>query len=391
MTAAKEPTVTQAIAAVMGELPAIGRDGQASASQGGYAYRGIEQITAAAQGLFAKHGIVFVPEVTRMETKEVTVNNKPWTDTFLHVRYEVFGPNGDSIKVGPLVAIGRDNSDKGANKAMTQAFKYALLQVFCISDAKDDGDGVTHEADVVTVPDEIFWRNFGYDSEEAFQVENSSLRELWRSLPSGAHAGITAWLKEQGYDRPVPVKKEHVDSYRARMQEALVAEPATAAPAPEPDLSITRTTPADVLQSALEALEADLQAMPDSKRVNCRAEIKRTFGEPHEMEIDHVRAARKMVEDWPMADLEKQEAPAPPVRSAKLRGLLAFARGQRVDESELRALAEYLAGSHEPRTVDSITDEECPQITTLIEELRAGKLVIELGTLGPIVKEAQSA
>jgi hypothetical protein len=51
-----------------------------------------------------------------------------------------------------VVGIGRDNSDKGANKALTQAFKYALIQVLCIADAKDDGDGSTHEADAAPAP-----------------------------------------------------------------------------------------------------------------------------------------------------------------------------------------------------------------------------------------------
>lgn len=144
--------VSSALAQVMAALPAIGKSGQAAASQGGYSYRGIEQITAHCQPLFALHGIVFVPRVVRHEVKDITVANKPWTDTFLLVEYDVFGPAGDHITVGPVVGVGRDNSDKGANKALTQAFKYALLQVLCISDAKDDGDGQTHEADARPAP-----------------------------------------------------------------------------------------------------------------------------------------------------------------------------------------------------------------------------------------------
>ena len=145
--------VIAALAKVMSELPAIGKDSTASSQQGGYAYRGIEAITSEAQTLFAKYGVVFVPRVVSHRTEPITVNGKPWTDTFLEVEYDVFGPNGkgdgppDKITVGPLLAIGRDNSDKGANKAMTQAFKYALLQVLCISDKKDDGDQASHATD----------------------------------------------------------------------------------------------------------------------------------------------------------------------------------------------------------------------------------------------------
>jgi hypothetical protein len=146
--------VIEAIAKVMEGLPAIGRNSQASAQQGGYAYRGIEAITSEAQSLFGKYGVVFVPEVHECETRDLTLGGKPWTDTVLKVSYTIYGPGGveDRITVGPLVAIGRDNSDKGANKAMSQAFKYALLQVLCIGDKKDDADGQTHEADARPAP-----------------------------------------------------------------------------------------------------------------------------------------------------------------------------------------------------------------------------------------------
>lgn len=143
------PNVVQAVSKVMAELPAIGKDGRAAANQGGYAYRGIEQITGHVQRLFAAHGVVMAPRVTSHEVIEITVNNKPWSDTRLEVSYDVYGPGGveDRITVGPIYAIGRDNSDKGANKAMTQAYKYALLQLLCISDSADDGDQASVQAD----------------------------------------------------------------------------------------------------------------------------------------------------------------------------------------------------------------------------------------------------
>lgn len=143
---ARHRSVSQALADVMAELPAIGKGGRADPKQGGYAYRGIEQITAHVQPLFAKHGVVFAPRVEHFEVREIEVNGKPWTDTIELVAYDVYGPAGDHITVGPILAIGRDNSDKGANKCMTQAFKYALLQTLCISDANDDGDQASHEA-----------------------------------------------------------------------------------------------------------------------------------------------------------------------------------------------------------------------------------------------------
>jgi hypothetical protein len=147
---AKAAHVIEALSRVMRDLPAIGKDQRASQQQGGYAYRGIEQITAALQPLLAKHGVVFVPKMTEWHPRsEFTINSKPWSDERVEVTYRVYGPGGieDFIDVGPIPAIGRDNADKGTNKCMTQAFKYALTQVFCIGDSKDDADGQTHERD----------------------------------------------------------------------------------------------------------------------------------------------------------------------------------------------------------------------------------------------------
>jgi hypothetical protein len=150
VTGEKMPTsIIGALAAVMAELPGIGKDGKAAKEQGGYAYRGIEAITREVQPLFAKYGVVFVPRVVSHEIRDITVNSKPWTDTVALIEYDVYGPGGpeDKIVVGPILAIGRDNSDKGANKCATQALKYALLQTLCISDAKDDSDQGSPEAD----------------------------------------------------------------------------------------------------------------------------------------------------------------------------------------------------------------------------------------------------
>ena len=145
----KAGNVIEALNRIMAELPGIGKDEKADPRQGGYAYRGIESITRAVQPLLARHGVVIVPRVQSHEVVDIMVADRPWTDTRLLVVYTVYGPGGpgDYVEIGPILAIGRDNSDKGANKCMTQAFKYLLLQLFCVSDAKDDADAASVERD----------------------------------------------------------------------------------------------------------------------------------------------------------------------------------------------------------------------------------------------------
>ncbi len=149
MEGLRQNNVVAALSKIMEELPGIGKDQRASQQQGGYAYRGIEQITKALQPLLAKHGVVIVPrEVEWRPVRELVVNNKPWTDEGVLVTYRIYGPGGIEDHIDVCVpGIGRDNSDKGTNKALTQAFKYALIQTFCISDPNDDADGTTHQVD----------------------------------------------------------------------------------------------------------------------------------------------------------------------------------------------------------------------------------------------------
>lgn len=150
------PDVTAALAAVMAELGGIekltaaerARRGMGGGDQGvAYAYRGIDQIAAQVQPLLAKHGVVIVPTSTTSTVKEIIVNNRPWTDTFIRIEWLVAGPNGTSLQACSE-GQGRDNSDKGINKATTSAFKNLLLRLLCIGDPTDDTDGHTHEADM---------------------------------------------------------------------------------------------------------------------------------------------------------------------------------------------------------------------------------------------------
>lgn len=178
------PNVIDALVRVMSDLPGIAKGMDSSQ---GYRYRGIEQITVEAQPLFALHGVVFVPSVESYEIRDITVNNKPWTDTILKVRYRVYGPGGpaDFIDVGPIVGIGRDNSDKGANKAMTQAFKYALIQTFTIADAKDDGDAASHEADAQRQPP------------TTAQLARAAFAQRVNDAPKEVRRDFLAWNKDQ--------------------------------------------------------------------------------------------------------------------------------------------------------------------------------------------------
>ena len=144
------PHVIAALSAVMNDLPAIGKGDK---SPQGYQYRGIEAITKQLQPLLSKHGVVIVPNATIVKVEHSPAMKEGWTDTFLDCEWTIYGPGGvDDRIVARTTGIGRDNSDKGANKAATQAFKYLLLQMLSIADKADDADGASYDHARATEP-----------------------------------------------------------------------------------------------------------------------------------------------------------------------------------------------------------------------------------------------
>lgn len=222
--------VTEALAAVMGALPAIGKDGKADPAQGGYSYRGIEDITSKAQTLLAEHQVVPYPRVVGAPViTQIEVRGKPWTDTMLRVEYRFkHGPSDTEEVAGPFVGIGRDNSDKGANKAMTQTFKYALIQVLCIGDKKDDSDGQSHEGDE-TQSGPPWFEQAGYMDTAHAKDTNDALRVLVEEAlkrPREAREPMKAWLAEHGYSTWLPVTLADSTDWEATLRAVLVDFPA---------------------------------------------------------------------------------------------------------------------------------------------------------------------
>ena len=139
--------VIAALAAVAGEIGGIGKT---RGSEGGlnYAFRGIDAVATAAQPLFSKYGVVIVPQLDEYSAVEITVNNRPWSDSTVAMTWAIFGPGGvDDVVYAKTVGMGRDQSEKGYPKAITQAYKNLLLRLLCIGDPEDDTDGITHERD----------------------------------------------------------------------------------------------------------------------------------------------------------------------------------------------------------------------------------------------------
>lgn len=159
------PHVIAALAAITGELGPIEKLTTAERRKRGmggggddergikYAYRGVDQVAAELQPLLAKHGVAIVPRVASHEVTDIEVGGKPWTSHTVLVHWSIYGPGGLDDKVeATTIGEGRDNSDKGVNKATTAAYKNLLLRMFSIGDPAEDPDNERHETSARSAP-----------------------------------------------------------------------------------------------------------------------------------------------------------------------------------------------------------------------------------------------
>lgn len=136
-----ENGIYKAIAAVLSDVGAVGKDGQNAFDK--YRYRSIDAVMNAMHPAMAKYGVFVMPEVLEQSREErESRNGGVLIYSIIKVRYTFYAEDGSSL-TATVIGEGMDKGDKSVNKAMSAAFKYALFQVFCIptdefSDSEDE-------------------------------------------------------------------------------------------------------------------------------------------------------------------------------------------------------------------------------------------------------------
>jgi hypothetical protein len=153
-------TIYQAISAIMNEVEAIGKNKRNQAQ--GFAYRGIDDMYNDLQPKFAKNRVFITSEVLD-QSREERINAKGTTliYTILRVKFTFWTEDGTSVS-SIMVGEAMDSGDKGANKAMSIALKYCLMQLLLIPTEelkKEDPDGQVHTASKVPTASEIAMLN----------------------------------------------------------------------------------------------------------------------------------------------------------------------------------------------------------------------------------------
>lgn len=138
-----KPEIYERMAKIMAEIEPVTKARRNQ--QQGYQFRGIDDMYNAVQPIMARHGVFCTPcagDPTVTERK--TAKGGTLFYVSLKSKFTFYAPDGSHVE---CVTLGEamDSGDKATNKAMSAAYKYALMQVFCIpTEEPKDSENDTH-------------------------------------------------------------------------------------------------------------------------------------------------------------------------------------------------------------------------------------------------------
>lgn len=183
--------IAQAMSAIMTEVGAIAKKDK-NTSQG-FNFRGIDSVVNAVSPALQKHGVIVVPSVEDYEyaTVEIGRNRTAMGHVKVKVTYTFIGAQGDEIKA-TVVGEAMDSGDKATAKAMSVAFRTALLQALALPTDEPDPDSQSYErssANDVLAPSAIL-------TKITQSTDINSLAEIGHYITANKH-GYNAELLEQ--------------------------------------------------------------------------------------------------------------------------------------------------------------------------------------------------
>lgn len=147
--------VYQAIAAAMAEIAKEGIGKNRKNDQQGYKFRGIDDVYNALAPILSKCGLVMLPRVLGREVVErTTAKGNAIFYVTVDVEFDLVCAEDGSKHTVKTFGEAMDTADKATNKAMSAAYKYMAMEVFCIpTEGDNDADAHTHEVAANQEPD----------------------------------------------------------------------------------------------------------------------------------------------------------------------------------------------------------------------------------------------
>lgn len=144
--------IIEALSSVMDEVGAV-RKGDRNTSQN-FNFRGIDAVVNAVSPALRRHKVVVTPEVLSCDygTVEVGRNRTPMGHVRVVVRYTFTADDGSSLSA-TVPGEAMDSGDKATAKAMSVAFRTALLQALSLPTDEPDPDSQSYERSAPEAPE----------------------------------------------------------------------------------------------------------------------------------------------------------------------------------------------------------------------------------------------
>lgn len=142
MSEMARPMIYGKIADCMQQIGAIGKNSRNA--QQNFMYRGVDAVMNALNPVLTQNRMFCVPEVLEQRREErQTRSGGNLIYSILKMRYTLYAEDGSNVSA-VVIGEGMDSADKGSNKAMSVAYKYAMFQIFSIpTEELVDPDGET--------------------------------------------------------------------------------------------------------------------------------------------------------------------------------------------------------------------------------------------------------
>lgn len=139
------PHVYRAIHAISAALSKVGIAKTHTNFQDQYSYRSIDDVLAKLAPLLVKNRLCILPRVLSRQTRDRRGEaNTLLVSVELLVRYDLVSSRDGSRHTVKAFGEAVDPSDKATAKAMSAAYKSAMLQLFCIPVASADADSSSY-------------------------------------------------------------------------------------------------------------------------------------------------------------------------------------------------------------------------------------------------------
>lgn len=144
--APKVPHVLAAISAVTAGLAQSGIGKTRRNTQQGYAFRGIDDVYNALASLLVAHKLVILPQVEdRTVTERAARGGGVLFFVTVKMSFDLVSAVDGSRERVTSFGEAMDSGDKATNKALSTAYKYMAMQVFCIPTIGHDPEEDTYE------------------------------------------------------------------------------------------------------------------------------------------------------------------------------------------------------------------------------------------------------